>query len=263
MATPNRWAVRESGAATFFNLTTLKAVVTLNTLKTSSITAAGETVYARGGPGNSKLVGFSSNREAKLNLEDAIFDNEALAMLTGNTITTGAKEIDYTELVTVTSNAGTLTKTPATAGALTSVYEVNADGTNGTEIAYAATPATGQYKVVTKALTFYTGDLADASQVRVYYKVDTDATAKTVKVSSDAFGGTFRVVVDVLVRDEYTKADFQGQLIIPNGKFEDNFELSFSADGDPAILTLPIEILKPSTSTTMWELVIFDDALIT
>jgi hypothetical protein len=41
----------------------------------------------------------------------------------------------------------------------------------------------------------------------------------------------FRVTLDVLVVDEFTKAAFQGQLRIPNAKFEDNFNLSFAADG--------------------------------
>jgi hypothetical protein len=31
-----------------------------------------ETVYARGGRGNAKLIGFSSNRESKITLQDAI-----------------------------------------------------------------------------------------------------------------------------------------------------------------------------------------------
>ena len=91
MAPPNWWATREAGEATFYNLVTGKAIVTLRTLKTSGVETSGETVYSRGGRGNAKLVGFSSNRESKITLEDAIFDNEALAMLTGNEIKAGKK----------------------------------------------------------------------------------------------------------------------------------------------------------------------------
>ena len=64
MATPNRFSVRDSGSATFYRLTgDLGAICTLSTLKTSGVETSGETVYARGGFGNPKLVGFSSNRE--------------------------------------------------------------------------------------------------------------------------------------------------------------------------------------------------------
>lgn len=219
-----------------------------------------ETVYARGGRGNAKLVGFSSNREARITLEDAIFDNEAMAMLTGNEIKTGKKIIDLNEGQAVTSNKLTLNKTPK--GAIVSVFAIEPDGTNGVEYTL-GTPATNEkeYSVVGKELTFH-ADVANGKQFRIYYKVETDETAKTMRVTSDAFGGTFKVVLDVLVRDEFTKDDFAGQLIIPNGKFEDNFNLDLAADGDPATVTLPMEILKSPISTDMWELVIFDEELI-
>jgi hypothetical protein len=262
MSAPNRWAIQDAGEASFFDLTTLKAIVTLRTLKTSGVETTGETVYARGGRGNAKLVGFSSNREAKISLQDAIFDNNALAMLTGNDLVTGAKNITRNETVTVNSNAATLAKTPV--GNLISVYKLNADGTKGTEITKKAggTLATGEYDITAKNMTFFTGDLANGTKVIVYYTVATDITAKTAKVSSDKFGKSFKVVIDVLVVDEYSKNAYQGQLIIPNAKFEDNFNLSFSADGEPAVLDLNLEILKSPTSTDMWELVIYDDALI-
>lgn len=219
-----------------------------------------ETVYARGGRGNAKLVGFSSNRESKITLEDAIFDNEALAMLTGNEIKAGKKTIDINEVGTITSNKFTLNKTPK--GALVSVFKVNPDGTNGEEYTL-GTPASNpkEYSVAGKELTFNT-DVVNGTNFRVYYKVETDETSKTVKVTSDKFGGTFKIVLDVLVRDEFSKKDFQGQLIVPNGKFEDNFNLDLAADGEPASVTLPIEILKSPVNTDMWELVIYDEELI-
>jgi len=262
MTTPRRFAIRDAGEATFFSLTTLKPIVTLSSLKTSGVETSGETVYARGGRGNAKLVGCSSNREAKITLEDALFDRYAIQMLTGNTITIGSKEVDFNETITVTSNAATLTKTPATAGALLGLFTINTDGTLGTEIIYAASPATSQYSVTGKAVTLYAGDHADAVTLKAYYKIDTASDASSMKVTSDAFGGSFRVAVDVLVRDFYTKEDYEAQLIIKNAKFEDNFNFSFAADGDPAVLSLPLEILKDPLSTDMWEMVIYDAAII-
>jgi hypothetical protein len=38
--------------------------------------------------------------------------------------------------------------------------------------------------------------------------------------------------------------------------------MNVAADGDPAVLDLNMEILKDSTSTEMWELVIYDDSAI-
>jgi len=48
MSTPNRWAIRDAGIATFWDLVTGKPYVTLKTLKTSGLETSGETVYARG-----------------------------------------------------------------------------------------------------------------------------------------------------------------------------------------------------------------------
>lgn len=260
MATPNRWAIKEAGIATFYDLSTGKAKVTLSTLKTSGVETTGETTYATGGRGNARLVGFSSNRQARITLQDAIFDNAAIAMLTGNDLVAGVKKVDRNEIQSVTSNTITLAKTPQ--GAIVSVFKLNADGTNGQEYTL-GTPGTNatEYSVSAKTLTFNTA-VTNGTQFRVYYQVNTAIDAKTVRVTSDQFGKTFRVVLDVLVVDEFTKDAFEGQLRIPNAKFEDNFNLSFAADGDPAVLDLNMEILKSATSTDMWELVVFDDGAI-
>ncbi len=188
-------------------------------------------------------------------------------MLTGNEIKAGKKIIDLNEVITVTSNKASVSKLPKPrvvgGKGIISVYKVEADGTNGEEYTY-GTPSEGkptEYSVSGKELTFYTS-VTDGTKFRVYYTVETDATAKSVKVTSDAFGGTFKVVLDILVRDEFTKKDYQGQLIAFNAKFEDNFNLSLEASGEPSTVTLPLEILKDPVNTDMWELIIYDDSLI-
>jgi hypothetical protein len=157
-------------------------------------------------------------------IDNKCFDNKAIAMLTGNDLVAGVKKVDRNEIGTVTSNSITLAKTPT--GAIVSVFKLNPDGTNGAEYTL-GTPGTNatEYSVSTKTLTFHTS-VTNGSQFRVYYQVNTLSDAKTMKVSSDQFGKSFRVTLDVLVVDEFTKAAFQGQLRIPNAKFEDNFNLS-------------------------------------
>lgn len=256
MATTNRWAIAEAGDVSFFDLVTGKAIVTLSTLKSTSIETSGETQYSRGGRGNAKIVGFSSNREAKLVMQDAVFDNKAVAMLTGNDLITGTKVVDLNEVQAVTSNKITLSKTPT--GALVSVYKVNADGTNGVEMSL-GTPGTNplEYSLNGKELTFNTA-VTNSTQIRVYYKATTAADAKTVKITSDSFGKSFRVSIDVLVTDIFTKKSFNGQINIPNAKFEDNFSLSFTSEGQPAVLDLNMEILKSPISVDMYELTVYE-----
>lgn len=229
MATPNRFALRDAGDFTFYSIQTGKAIVTLDTIKSANMDFTGETTYARGGEGNPKLVGFSSNREGKLALTDALFDNNAIAMLTGNALTTGARNIDYKEVKTVTSNKISLSKTPK--GAIVSVYKVNQDGTNGEEFTL-GTPATNpkEFSIAGKDLTF-SSTVTNGTSIRVYYVVTTAADSKTMSVTADSFGGTFKVVGNVLVRDSYDGKDYPATITIPRGKFEDNFSMALSVDG--------------------------------
>lgn len=266
MATPNRWAVREAAEVTFFSLVSpYEALVTLKTLKLTDVETSGETVYARGGRGNAKLVGFSSNREAKVTIQDAIFDNAALALLTGNGAVAGAKLVNRYFNATIPAGLTvTVPDTIAAASNVISVHLVNADGSLKTKLAEdAAATIDTEYSRAGSVFTFATGqDGAGKNLVRIYYTATTDATATTVKVTSDKFGGTYRMVADVLIRDELTKKDYYGQFIAKNVKIEDNFKFNFSADGDPSVLDIPIEILKDPNSTDMWELVIYDDTLV-
>lgn len=225
MSTPNRWAIRDAGIVTFWDLVSGKPVATLKTLKTSGLETTGETVYARGGFGNPKLVGFSGDRETALTLQDAIFDNKSLAMLTGNDLVEGAHEIaKFDEGVTVEDNTDIVFTLEATPVGGVTVFQREPDGTLGVEI------DSSDYTLVGKELVF--DSIAADTPIAVYYAVTTDATAKRLKVTSDAFGGTFRVTIDTLVRDAYTKKDFKAQIEVPNAKFEDNFSIDLAVDGN-------------------------------
>jgi len=101
MGTPNRFAIREVALATFYSLKTGDAIVQLDSLKSSGIENTASTVYAMGGRGNPKLVGFSSDREARFTLEDALFDVKAIAMMTGNSIIEDTKDIYKREILVI------------------------------------------------------------------------------------------------------------------------------------------------------------------
>lgn len=206
---------------------------------------------------NPKLVGFSSNREGKLAISSALFDSNAISMLTGNGLVSGAKDIDYKEQLTVTSNKITLTKTPK--GAIKSVYAVNPDGTNGQEYTLGNPTNALEFSISGKDLTFNVA-VVNGTIMRVYYVVTTAADAKTMKVTNSSFGGTFRVVGKVLVRDSFDGKDYPAVITIPRGKFEDNFSMDLNVDSDPAALDMPIEMLKDPVTGELWTMTVFNDA---
>jgi hypothetical protein len=217
------------------------------------------------GRGNAKIIGFSSEREGKVTLQNALFTNEVIAMMSGNPISSGVANIYQRDVLTVNSNSATLQYTPSNGtGALISVYKLNADGTHGTELTYASgTVATGQYSRSTKTLTFFAGDIANGGQVVAYYNTNTDATANKITISSDKFAGTFKLVLDCLVRDAVTKNDYAAQITINNAKMEDNWKIDMAGTGDPSVFDIPMEILKPVNATEMWTMTVYDQGLLT
>ncbi len=256
MSVPKRFGIRSAANVTFYDLVTNDPVVTLNTLKMTEVNTTGDTVYSRGGRGNAKILGFSSDKEATMTLQDAIFDIDAMGMLTGNKIITEAQVIQKYEDVSLNSEAeGTLKFTPTTTDGLTIKYYLlkgNAIDSDVT-IKMAANVTT---KI--KAESANIQDLKN-KKLRVYYYYTTPATTKTITVTSDMFGGTYKLVADVLVKDEETKKNFYAQFVAPAAKIEDDFSFSFTPDGDPLVVDIPLELLKDSDSTDMWQFIIYGD----
>lgn len=258
MSAPNSWVVRDVPRATFVDVATRYPLFYLQDLKTSGLENSAETVYARGGTGNPKIVGFSSNREAKIDLENAVFDNAALAMMTGNAVVKGVATVGQREELDVVTNAAAIKFTPK-GGKIKAIFKRNDDGSHGDEfVLTSATVATGEYKITGKNITFFTGDLVAGDKVIVYYDATTDASANTITISSDKFAGSFGLILDVIVKSPFDQKDYAAQIEVYAAKMEDNWSLTMAADGDPSSHTMPIEILKQAGRTDMYRMVIYD-----
>lgn len=241
-----KFAIREAAEATFYDLKTDRPIVTLDTLKISEINTTSSTEYARGGRGNPKLVGFSGDKEATVTIQDALFDLRAMALLTGNAIDKELRTAFIREVWNVTEvNKDKGIKVGET---LKNVVVFK----NGNEV------DEEDYEISGGEFTAVDAEPGDKFEI---YGTD-EKTGTRISVTSDKFPGTFRVVLDVLVRDAATGIDYPGQIIIPRAKMEDDFSFSFSPEGEPSVLDLPIEILKDTNTTDMWTLTIFDEGQI-
>lgn len=253
-----RWAVRNVARCTFYDIATNEMLTFLEHLKSSGIETSSETVYARGGDGNPKLVGFSSNKESKVNLSSALFDNRAMALLTGNKIKVGVHEIYQRDVIPVVGGIATLKSTPKD-DKLLSLYIMGADGVEGQELKLVVdTPTETDYSLAGKKITVDTS-IVDGTNLVAYFMVDTPENSQTITVSSDSFPAAFKLVMEVLVKDFHTKKLYPAQIIIPSAQMEDSWSFSFEPDGEPAPLDMPIEILKPANSNDMWTMTIYDD----
>ena len=87
MADFNRFGIKEVADVKFYNINATtgakegEAVLTLDTLKVSTIESTAETAEARGGKGNAPLIIWDYGREITVTLEDALLSMETLSMM--------------------------------------------------------------------------------------------------------------------------------------------------------------------------------------
>lgn len=261
MAFTNRWAIRDVATASFYDLVTGDLKVRLNSLTMSSIENSSVVVYAVGGSGAPKVVGFSGTRAAKFTLQDCLFTNDMIGIMTGNPVITGATPVIQSDTLTVGTNAATLNFTPNASGAILSLNRLNVDGTLGAKLSYVpSAPAANQYSITGKALSFFAGDLTSGSSIFATYNTLSGTDTKQIKVSTNKFAGSYKLVLDVLVTDFYLKSLFSAQIVVPTAKIEDTFKLEMKMDGAPSLFDIPMEALKSANSTDFYTMNIFDSA---
>ena len=254
-----KFGAKEVMDVVFYDIATNKPVLFLDTLKTSAVETTAQEVYARGGKGNAKLIGWEFDKECSMNMQNALLSPKSIELVTGVATKTGIQAISMRQVtefdVTDPANpvdkgsyfplkaSGTgaiqLAYTPLESAANIWVYEVDKDGVAGEE------------KVGTLAGTVLTVAALANKEVVVYYSYNSKATAETYTVAADKFGGTYKIVGNTFLRNETTGADEKFQMVIPKAKLKSGFNLNFSSDGEPSVFEMSVEILKDSKTPTM------------
>jgi hypothetical protein len=247
-----RFGVKDVADVTFYNLLTGKPELFLDTLKLSNLENNAEATYATGGRGASRLVGWDFGRTATFNVQDALLNPKALAMQVGTTIEKRKEKIYMREvLVTIDNGTGdskvTLKQTPLS-GTIT-VYQTSDGYAHDTEVPNASMTVTG------KDIEVPSATLPVGSQVIVYYQYETATDAEVITISSDKFGGYYRIVGDTLWRNEKTGQDEKVQLVIPKAKITSQFTLTMQADGEPSVFDFNLDVFKDANSTDMVRIV--------
>lgn len=78
-----KFGAKEVMDVVLYDMETDKPVIQFDSLKTSSISATSEKVYARGGKGNPKLITWEINKEATLTIEDALISPKSMELVSG------------------------------------------------------------------------------------------------------------------------------------------------------------------------------------
>lgn len=247
-----RFGVKEVANCTFINLLTGKPELFLDTLKLSNLENNAESVYATGGQSAPRLVGWDFGRTSNFNIQDALLNPKAIAMQTGNELEKKIEQIFKREdAVSVAGTTGmskvTLSEIPVS-GTIT-VY-LSADGYGHDE----EVPLTGM-TVTGKDIELPDTDLPVGEQVLVYFQYETVDEAEVITISSNKFGGYYKVVGDTFWRNEKTGQDEMVQIVIPKAKIMSNFTITMQPDGDPSVFDFNLDVFKDASSTDMVKIV--------
>lgn len=91
-----------------------------------------------------------------------------------------------------------------------------------------------------------TVDLPKGSVVLVDYYV-AKKSGFQAEITADKFAGNFYIEGETLFRREADGVDMPAEMVIPNGKVQSNFNLTFSNSGDPAVFDFTVDCFPAYT----------------
>ncbi|MCF0131197.1 MAG: hypothetical protein HUJ71_05690 [Pseudobutyrivibrio sp.] len=195
---------------------------------------------------------------------NGLLSGGALAAMVGGEIVDGDKlNVHYTDVLTVQNDKATTTlKAIGTAGnEIGTVYVPGdsgafiTDGTKLTQAASAGTTGTFAYDPDTKELSFHTNELADGTQIYVFYTAEVEG--KELKNDANKFSKTLALYVDCTCQDACDN-QFHGQFIIERADFSGSFTLQGGTD--PATQGFEFTTLPNlcTGKTDLWDFIVFD-----
>ena len=209
------------------------------------------------GKNGRKIGNLKKNKTVTFTATNGLIVGGALAAQTGGDVEQGTFKVRKTEVVAVNGNKATIEGTPVgTAGAeLGYVYIKNPNGSQGKAYEQVAESATtGKFTFSDKQLSFYTGDIADGTEIIVIY----DAEVTSAKISNDTtkYSKVLKGYVDVTAQDNCDNV-YHGQFIVPRADFSGEFELSMG--GDPSTHAIEFESLAGGcgNSNNLWDFIVF------
>ena len=255
----SKYGYRDITDVTLIDLSTGKPAAFLDYLQTTSQTFGREYVYAKGGRGAPKLVGFQAETALQMELTSALFTPELLGIMFGQTVIVGAQSVPITQKVTATANTFVLSATPVVDATHTITVAYAPDGSNPqahlTKVV-SSTPATTEFSLTGATVTVNSTTYASGGIFIVtYYKTST-ASNKRVSYATDKFSKAYLVTGYTLWKNTEDEKQYPCRITIPKLQIEiDGSSLASAMNGDPTALTLKGQALRPTASN---DLVIYD-----
>lgn len=246
-------------------------VLFLDTLKVSTIETTAESVDARGGWGNPKLITWDYGKEITLSLEDALLSLESARVMLGGKIKRPAEgqevEVRYTAEV-IAGEGGAISlenlQNPSTKSAYADEDKPASDGGRFINMTQGYR---GKFTVNEKQATLTANDgaaeAAAGDVIRLFWSVKKAGKggneAVEITISPNTFPGTYRIVGDTFMRSEKDGKDYPFQFIINKAKVMSEVTITLGAEGDPSTFNMTINVLR-SGSDEMMKLVRYTEA---
>ena len=202
-------------------------VLYLDSLKVSTIEQTAETVYAQGGKGNPRLIGWDFGKEITISLEDALFSPKSMAVMFGNgTVETADQKTIIKKTISYKNEKPT--------------EWVDANGKKR------AIPSDAVETKVDE-VNFLTFNVPVAAK-------------EVINVGPNTFPGTYYITGDTYARSEITGQDEYFQFIVPKGKITSENTITMEAEGDPSVFNLNVDVLRANLNgeQVMMKLVKYD-----
>lgn len=220
---------------------------------TASTEVAGDRAFATGGSGGVRRIKFDGAKTETLTVETQIFSMEHLALLSGNEVVSGSKNIFKTEVLPVlTGKKVALTHIPL-GTSTTYVYKY----VNGVKTAIAGSGLT----IVDKEVTFTAADIAVGEEVEVYYQTAV-TSSYSVKHTAKGFPKYVKIVGDSYYADEVAGELVPVQKVYYKASLQPNYTITHNATGDPSSITMIFDLfcVKIAGEDVFGEEIIYEDA---
>ena len=255
----DKYAIKEVADVMFYELDSKGApsapVLYLDTLKVSTISQSAETVDARGGKSNVKLLSWDTNKELTLELTDALFSAKSLGIMFGGIMyDNGNKQEVLKTLRSTDINQDTEQNTMATFTingkqlwipiTKLTFFKYGLGDTAAAKSEPTAVPNDNSIQWTNKNFDFVTFDLLDC----VDKATGGSGVVKdgiTIDITAEFNANTYYITGDTYARNYQNGQDEFLQFIIPKGKVSaEDVSLTMEADGDPAEFTMTVQCLK-------------------
>ena len=240
-----------------FDVVTGNFMFTLDELQSASINQSQEQTEITG-KGGRKLANLKKNKSVTISGTNGLVSGGLMEIQTGSKFENKATDVMWTDYITVTGNAATTSyiAVGTTGNEIESIYVKNSNGSLGEHLTQDASVSAGKftYNPDTKTIAFNEGEIADGTEIVVYYK--RKIQANVMENLSDHYSGKASLYIDAFAEDKCANI-YRVQFYIPKADFSGEF--SFEMGDNQTVHAFEAEALAGACGAggQLWTYTVF------